>query len=109
MSQKKNIDGISTGNLRAARLKFTSGRKYVVGTDGREGVLMFVDAARRTHVHTLSIGCGSEAIFIEPDGQHVLIGVTNEDYVAEVNLESKTVERRITIGKGPDGMAWIGQ
>jgi hypothetical protein len=39
----------------------------------------------------------------------VLIGVTNEDNVAEVDLQTMSVVRRIMTGKGPDEMAWIGK
>jgi SRSO17 transposase len=54
------------------------------------------------------MGHGCEAIFLEPDGNHVLVGVTNDDNVAELELQTMSVVRRIKTGQGPDEMAWIG-
>ncbi len=40
---------------------------------------------------------------------HAQIGVTNEDCVAEVDLQTVTVVRKLTTFKGRDGMAGIGK
>ncbi|GAA0560903.1 Lactonase, 7-bladed beta-propeller [Chitinophaga japonensis] len=109
LNSKIKADSIATGKLRAARLKFTLDGKYALGTDGRQGMLFFIDAATQQVTNTLKLGAGTEAIFIEPDGKHVLVGVTNEDNVAEVDIEKKEVVRRLTGFKGPDGMGWIGE
>ena len=65
------------------------------------------EVATRQEVKRLKMGAASEAIFPEPDGKHVLISVTNEDAVAEVDLTTMSIVRRFESGKGPDGMAWI--
>lgn len=109
LNSKTKVDSISTGELRAARVKLTLDGKYVLGTDGRQGLLFFIDVVTRQVTNTVKLGVGAEAIFIEPDGKHVLIGVTNEGNVAEVDVDKKEVVRRLTGFKGPDGMCWIGK
>ena len=57
---------------------------------------------------------GCEAIFSEPDGRRVLIEVTNEYNVVEIDVveidfQTMTVVRRIETGQGPDQMVWIGK
>jgi DNA-binding beta-propeller fold protein YncE len=109
LANKNTIDSFSTNSKGVARVKFAYNGKYFLATDPQNGNLIIFDASSHQVLKSLSLGKGSEAIFIEPDNKHVLIGVTNEDNVAEVDLETLTVTRRIITGKGPDAMAWIGQ
>jgi DNA-binding beta-propeller fold protein YncE len=109
LAQKKVTGSVATHTRSLARVKFTSGGRYLLATDPGNGELAIFDAASRQELKRLKMGAGSEAIFPEGDGRHVLIGVTNEDNVAEVDLETMSIVRRLSTGKGPDGMAWIGK
>jgi len=92
-----------------SRLKFTQDGRYLLGTNNNmDGELVIVEVATRQLVKKLALGTGAEAIFLEPDGRHALIGVTGKDQVAEIDLRTMTVSRRFDAGQGPDGMAWIG-
>ncbi|MEJ7586872.1 MAG: hypothetical protein WKI04_04855 [Ferruginibacter sp.] len=82
--------------------------KYVLGTAGRESMLLFIDVATNKIVKTLALGAGAEAIFILPDGKSVMVSVTNEDAVVEIDLNKMETARRLTGFKGPDAMGWIG-
>ena len=83
--------------------------KCLLATDPQHGDLVIIDAASHQVLKSVPMGDGCEAIFVEPDGRHVLIGVTNADNVAEVGLQTMAVVRRISTGKGPDEMAWVGK
>ncbi|SHN42426.1 YncE family protein [Chitinophaga sp. CF418] len=110
LAQQKKVDSfLVDGAKQLSRLKFSLDGKYVLGTDNwPDGNLVIIDAASHKVVKTISLGMGAEAIFIEPDGRHVLVGVTGKDNVAEIDLQTMTISRRFETGKGPDGMAWIG-
>lgn len=56
----------------------------------------------------LTLGAGAAAIFIVPGGKSILVSVTNEDKVVEVNLNTMEVSRQLTGFKGHDAMGWIG-
>ena len=60
---------------------------------------MIFDAASRQELKRLKMGADSEGVFPEPKGTHVLIGVTNDDNVAEVDLETISIGRRIETGE----------
>jgi DNA-binding beta-propeller fold protein YncE len=110
LAQQKKVDSFVAGDAKQlSRLKFSLDGKYVLGTDNwPNGNLVIIDAVSRKVVKTISLGIGAEAIFIEPDGRHVLVGVTGKDDVAEIDLQTMAISRRFETGKGPDGMAWIG-
>jgi DNA-binding beta-propeller fold protein YncE len=109
LAQKKMVDSFPTGTQSVARVKFASSGRLLLAADPMRGELVFIDAASHRVLKGVPLGPGSEAIFVEPDGRHALIGVTNEDAVAEVDLQTMTVVRRIKTGQGPDEMAWIGK
>jgi len=109
LAQKKMTASFATNTRALARVKFAFGGKYLLATDPSNGELVIFDAASRQELKRLKLGAASEAIFPERDARHVLIGVTNEDDVAEVDLETMSIVRRFNTGQGPDGMAWIGK
>jgi DNA-binding beta-propeller fold protein YncE len=109
LAQKKMIDSFPIGTQSVARVKFAAGGKYLLATDPMRGNLLFIDAASHQVLKSVPMGRGCEAIFLTPDGKRALIGVTNDDNVAEVDMETMSVVRRITTGQGPDEMAWIGK
>lgn len=46
-------------------------------------------------------------ILIEPSGKRAYVANTNADIVTVINLETWEIERRLTAGKEPDGLAWV--
>jgi DNA-binding beta-propeller fold protein YncE len=109
LAQKKVTASFATHTRSVARVKFAFGGKYLLATDPGNGEFVIFDAASHQELKRLKMGTGCEAIFPEPDQRHVLIGVTNENNVAEVDLETMSIVRRLSTGEGPDGMAWIGR
>lgn len=111
LEQKKTVEVFKTGDAKQlSRIKFSQDGKYLLGTDNwPEGDLVIVDVASKQVVKKIPLGQGAEAIYIEPDGKHVLVGVTGKDKVAEIDLQTLTVTRTFETGQGPDGMARIGK
>ncbi|MDC0744512.1 YncE family protein [Polyangium mundeleinium] len=109
LAQQKVVDRFTTPNQPIARVKFALEGKLLLATDPWHGDLLFIDPTSHQTLKSVPMGRGCEAIFVEPDGKHALIGVTNEDNVAEVDLATMSVVRRLSAGQGPDGMAWIGK
>ena len=111
LAQQKKVDDFKAGDARQlSRIKFSADGKYLLGTDNwPDGYLVIIDVASHKMVKKIELGNGAEAIFIEPDGRHVLVGVTGKNNVAEIDLQTLTISRRIETGEGPDGMAWCGK
>ncbi|WP_224997924.1 alpha/beta hydrolase-fold protein [Cesiribacter sp. SM1] len=91
-----------------ARLQFTLDGKYVVAAGSREGNAVIVDTKTHKTVKNFQLGAGTEPIFINPDGKHIFIGTTNENFITEIDLTTLEITRKITGFEGPDAMAWIG-
>ena len=110
LATKTKVNSFKAGDAKQlSRLQFSKDGKYWLGTDNWPGGdLVIIDVATKQVVKKMALGQGAEAIFIEPDGRHVLIGVTGKDNVAEVDLQTFEITRRIETGQGPDGMAWMG-
>ncbi|AYB29944.1 YncE family protein [Chryseolinea soli] len=110
LATKTKVDNFKAGDAKQlSRLKFSKDGKYLLGTDNWPGGdLVIIDVTTKQVVKKISLGQGAEAIFIEPDGRHVLVSVTGKDNVAEIDLQTFQVTRTIQTGQGPDGMAWLG-
>ena len=109
VSEKKLETTFPSVTKALARLKFTLDGRRLLATDLTGGELSVWDAATHQVIKRLKMGTGCEGILILPDGKRALIGVTNDNNVAEIDLQTLEITRRIQTGDGPDGMAWIGQ
>jgi DNA-binding beta-propeller fold protein YncE len=109
IAQKKLIDTFPTHTKALARVRFLPDGKRILVTDLHGGEAIFFDAATHAELKRLKMGTGCEGILLVPGGKKALIGVTNDNNVAEVDLDTMTITRRISTGDGPDGMAWIGK
>jgi YVTN family beta-propeller protein len=90
------------------RLKFTPDGRLVLISDLRNGELVILDAATRKEMKRLALGHGADGVLIAPDGSRAFIAVSPDSNVAVVDLKQLAVVGRISTGKGPDGMAWVG-
>lgn len=109
LAQKKMTASFLTTTKAVSRVRFTADGKYLLAADSGNGELVIFEAATRQEVKRIKTGAASEAIFVAPDRKHILIGVTNEDAVAEIDLETMSVTRRLAVGQGPDAMVWVGK
>jgi DNA-binding beta-propeller fold protein YncE len=109
LAEKKMVGTFPTNTQALARVKFTFDGKHLLTTDLHGGELIFWDVATHKELKRLKMGTGCEGIFMVPGSKTALIGVTNDDNVAEIDLQTMTLTRRLSTGQGPDGMAWIGK
>jgi DNA-binding beta-propeller fold protein YncE len=107
-AQHKVVETFPTHVEQLARVRFTPDGKRVLIAGIAKGEITFWDAATRTELKRIKLGNYAEGILITPDGKRAFIGVTTDDNVAEINLDTMEVTRRLHTGLGPDGMAWIG-
>jgi DNA-binding beta-propeller fold protein YncE len=107
-AEKKVVTTFPTQTGQLARVRFTPDGKRVLAADLGRGELTIWDAASHQELKRLKLGSYAEGILITPDGKHALIGVTTDDNIAEIDLQTLEITRRIQTGLGPDGMAWIG-
>jgi YVTN family beta-propeller protein len=100
-------------SLRGAnRLKFTpDGKRVLIAGGGGGGAagnsLVVMDAATWKEVKQLNLGGGAAGILIVPDGSRAYVAVSGKDKVAVVDLKSLEVTGYASMGKQPDGLAWV--
>jgi YVTN family beta-propeller protein len=93
---------------RSNRLKFTPDGKRVLISDLTTGNLLVIDAASKKEIKRIKVGSGIAGILVAPDGSKAYIGATPDNYVGVVDLKTLEMMGRISTGKGPDGMDWVG-
>ena len=84
-----------------------NGKLIISGNHDIDSVSL-INASTGSIIHTLATGSSSlpwGAIF-DSDSKMVYIGNNGTNNVAFYNTDTKEVEKTLTIGKGPDGMAW---
>ena len=106
IAAKKVVQTLPLGTKRSNRLKITPDGRHALISDLDAGELVIVDVAARKELKRVAIGRMLEGILI-PDSSRAFVAVTGENYVAEVDLKTWAVRRKIVGGKGPDGMAWL--
>jgi len=98
------------------------GRRAMV-TNARSSEVRIFDAAGRREIIAVPIRApiiegraqviafeGSASpigVLADPDGRHVYVAAASADAVAVVDLEEGAVVRLISVGKEPDGLAWV--
>src|SRR6266481_775289 len=94
----------------ANRLKFTPDGTQVLisGLGGGAGSnLVVLEAATRKEVKKFDLGGGAAGIVMVPDGSRAYVAVSGKDKVAVVDLKSLEVSGYVSMGKQPDGLAWV--
>ncbi|HYU80028.1 MAG TPA: YncE family protein [Vicinamibacterales bacterium] len=105
VATRKVVQTIPIGTKRSNRIKITPDGKYALVSDLEAGELIVIDRAARKELKRLQIGKMVEGILI-PDNTRAFVAVNGENYVAEIDLKTLQVTRKIPTGAGPDGLAW---
>ena len=83
--------------------------RWVVTSNLGAGSLTLIDAATRAAVREIPVGgardAGQVTILFSADGRRVYAAETGRDRVAEIDLESGRVLRRLAAGRNGDGLA----
>lgn len=99
---------LSTGPV-PIRVAVSPDGKWVVTSNAAAGTLTLIDAAKRRVARTISVSGAQEAvqvtILFSADGRRLYAAETGRNQVAEVDLASGRVLRRLPAGKQGDGLA----
>lgn len=91
------------------RLRFTPDGRRVFVTDPGKGELIVIDAATRKEIKRIQLEDAGVGITFSPDSRRAFVSTAQKGQVAVINLEDFSITTRITVGKGPDGIAWAGK
>jgi len=99
---------IKTGGV-PIRVAASPDGRWIVTSNLEAGGLTIIDAVTRKHVRDLPLSGKQEAgqvtILFSKDGKRIYAAETGGDVVAEVDLDSGQVLRRLPAGKNGDGLA----
>lgn len=99
---------IKTGGV-PIRVAASPDGKWIVTSNLEAGGLSVIDAVTRKHVRDISLSgdqkAGQVTILFSKDGKRVYAAETGANVVAEVDLESGQVLRRLPAGQNGDGLA----
>ena len=102
---------IKTGGV-PIRVVSSPDGKWIVTSNLEAGGLTIIDAATRRHVRDVMLSGNQESgqvtILFSPDGELLYAAETGRDTVAEVELATGKVLRRLPAGKNGDGLAIAG-
>ncbi len=103
----EKLDEVATGPT-PIRVAASPDGRWIVTSNLGGGSLTVIDAAKRARVRDVTVSGEQEAgqvtILFGPDGK-LYAAETGRDTVAEVDLETGRVLRRIAVGKNGDGLA----
>lgn len=99
---------VKTGGV-PIRVAASPDGQWIVTSNLEAGSLTIIDAATRQHVRDVTLSGSQEAgqvtILFSPDGSRLYAAETGADVVAEVDLATGQVLRRLPAGKNGDGLA----
>jgi DNA-binding beta-propeller fold protein YncE len=104
-ASKKVLQTIDIATKRSNRIKLTPDGKFALVSDLDAGEVIVLDTTARKEIQRLAVGRMVEGILI-PDNARAFVAVNGDNYVAEIDLKTWAVRRKLPAGKGPDGLAW---
>lgn len=116
--KKTAKETVDLGTDHANRLRFTPDGKRVVVLDREIGEVVVVDAASRKTVKNIKLpgdtsgqGVSLGDLVVLPDASRVYVAADGRasgaaHYIAEIDLKTLEVTRRIEMPTTPDGLAW---
>jgi DNA-binding beta-propeller fold protein YncE len=87
------------------RLRFTPNGQRVILVQGRR--LAVLDARSRKEIAVLEMPLAGKVLDVSADGRRAAVSNPEQDRVTIIDLEQMRVRASITVGKTPDGVAWI--
>jgi YVTN family beta-propeller protein len=106
VAAKKVTQTLDLHTNHSNRLKFTPDGKLVLISDPGSNSLIIVDAVSRKEIKRFNVGRQPEGIVIPTDGARAYVALAGEKTVAVIDLKTFEVTARISVGNGPDGLAW---
>ena len=101
-------DRYPVGGHDVGRLLFSPDDSILIGADPSAGSVLFIDPQTGNIEEEVAVGSTAASLFIPPGGTKLLVGVSSDDNIAEIDLATREVRRRLESGPQPDAMAWVG-
>lgn len=102
-------DRFPVGGHDIGRLLFSPDGDSLIGADPSAGSVLFIDPHTGELEKEVPVGSTAASLFIPPAGTHLLVGVSSDDHIAEIDLATRKITRRLESGPQPDAMAWPGR
>jgi len=87
------------------------GRHVLVANQGTRATpgttVSLIDVARGAVARTLATGRGAHGVSICADGSRAFVTNMFEDSLTEIDVERLVVLRRFSVGRSPNGVAWL--
>ena len=107
----EKLTEVKTGGV-PIRVAASPDGKWIVTSNLEAGGLTVIDAVTRKHVRDVTLSgqqqAGQVTILFSPDGKRLYAAETGTDTVAEVDLATGQLLRRLPAGKNGDGLAIAG-
>lgn len=107
----EKLTEVKTGGV-PIRVAASPDGKWIVTSNLGAGGLTVIDAASRKHIRDIAVSgepdAGQVTILFSADGKRIYAAETGRDTIAEVELATGEVLRRLPAGKNGDGLAIVG-
>ena len=83
--------------------------KWLLMTVPGKNEIQVMDLKTMKVARSVETPADPEEVIVEPDGKRAWVSCPNSGLVAEIDLGSWKVTRKIVMGKASDGLAWAGR
>ncbi|MGB3801605.1 MAG: YncE family protein [Lewinella sp.] len=109
LEDQEVADSFSIDGHQAGRLLFSPDGRYLIAADPETGSVLFINPADQTVEKVVPVGSTAASLFVPPGKNRLLVGVTGDNRIAEIDLDTLEVIRTLEGGPDPDAMAWPGE
>ena len=105
VDQWKVTDSLQTSGF-PYRIGFTPNGRFAVVTNPQSNEIHVYDARMKARLGTMNVPDSPLGLIFGPDNRTAWITLAGSGEIAEVDLETRTVKRRLPAGPAPDGIAF---
>jgi DNA-binding beta-propeller fold protein YncE len=105
VAQWKVTDSLQTSGF-PYRIGFTPNGRFAVVTNPQSDEVHIYDARIKARLGTIVVESSPLGLIFSPDNRTAWITLAGSGEIAEVDLETRTVKRRLPAGPAPDGIAY---
>jgi YVTN family beta-propeller protein len=107
-STRKVLQTVDLKTKDPLRVTFTPDGARALISDGTSGDMLVLDSATRKEITRIKdVGKQIHGIIVAPDGLLAYAIGETDGILAIIDMKKLVVTDRVTIGAGPDGMAWV--
>ncbi|HLA12215.1 MAG TPA: hypothetical protein VJ023_16630 [Pyrinomonadaceae bacterium] len=96
---------LEKGQMSFSRLLFTRDGKQVVVVRGPK--FLVIDATSHSILWSINMPHDGKVVTVSGDSRHAFISHPSNDRVSVIDLLERRIESTFTVGKQPDGLAWV--